>query len=80
MKRRISLVTLSLGGIIALYAIERDPEYHNDVDRFIACATPFRGAGLAKYRPLSTLKNAVSGLAAQEDEDIAKMGLQALGL
>ena len=64
-KQKISLVTLSLGGVIALYAIERDPKYSGVVGRFIACAPPFKGAGLAKYRPISTLKNALTGLAAQ---------------
>ena len=64
-KQKISLVTLSLGGVIALYAIERDPAYSGIVNRFIACAPPFKGAGLARYRPLSALKNALGGLAAQ---------------
>lgn len=64
-KQKLSLVTLSLGGVIALYAIERDPKYSGIVSRFIACAPPFKGAGLARYRPLSTLKNALTGLAAQ---------------
>jgi alpha-beta hydrolase superfamily lysophospholipase len=64
-KQKISLVTLSLGGVIALYAIERDPKFNGVVGRFIACAPPFKGAGLARFRPLSTLKNALTGLAAQ---------------
>ena len=33
-KQKISLVTLSLGGVIALYAIERDPKFSGVVGRF----------------------------------------------
>ena len=64
-EKKISLVTVSLGAIIAQYYLEKDPSYSKEVSRFIACAPPFQGAEMARYRPVSALNKALTGFVSQ---------------
>jgi pimeloyl-ACP methyl ester carboxylesterase len=48
--RRLALVTTSMGGLVVQAYLELDPAYRGEVARFIACAPPFAGSPLARYR------------------------------
>jgi pimeloyl-ACP methyl ester carboxylesterase len=61
-KRKISLVTQSMGGLVALAAVELDEAYDGAVERLIACAPPFRGAPMARYHLLTEAADTVRGL------------------
>lgn len=60
--RRISLVTVSMGGVVARTYLELDPAYGGEVDRFIALCPPFRGSPLAPYRSLLEIGETVADL------------------
>ena len=48
-KGKISLVTASMGGVVARVYLELDPDYGGEVSHFVACCPPFGGAPLARY-------------------------------
>ena len=63
--RRVSLVTTSMGGLVAQHYLEQDPTYGGEVARFVALCPPFAGAGLAHYRLSNTVMTLLGSLAAQ---------------
>ncbi len=60
--QRISLVTLSMGGVVARTYLELDPSYAGEVARFIACCPPFAGSPLARYHGLLEVGETVADL------------------
>jgi pimeloyl-ACP methyl ester carboxylesterase len=60
--RKISLVTQSMGGLVALAAVELDEAYDGSVDRLIACVPPFGGAPMARYHLITEAVDTVRGL------------------
>ena len=61
-ERPISVVTVSMGGLVALAAVELDPQYDGAVERLVACAPPFGGAPMARYQLLTEAVDTVRGL------------------
>jgi pimeloyl-ACP methyl ester carboxylesterase len=57
--RRIALVTVSMGGVIARTWLELDPRAGDEVERLIACVPPFAGSGIARYHLLSEISETV---------------------
>jgi pimeloyl-ACP methyl ester carboxylesterase len=60
--RKVSLIATSLGALIAQYAIEQSRAYGGEVTHFIACAPPFRGVTLARYRLSNALTSFLGGM------------------
>ncbi|MGM0577869.1 MAG: esterase/lipase family protein [Myxococcota bacterium] len=60
--RRIDLVTVSMGGVVARTYLETDPDYGGEVARFIACCPPFGGAPLARYHAVREIPETLSDL------------------
>ncbi|MEZ4267405.1 MAG: hypothetical protein R3F39_13580 [Myxococcota bacterium] len=59
---KISLVTVSMGGLIARTWLELDPRYGDEVAGLIACVPPFRGSGIARYHVLTEINETVRDL------------------
>ena len=49
----ITLVTTSMGGVIARTYLELDPAYDGEVARLIACCPPFAGSPMARFHVLA---------------------------
>lgn len=60
--QRLSLVTVSMGGLVALAALELDETYDGSVARLIACTPPFEGSPLAPYHLVTEVVDTVRGL------------------
>lgn len=50
---QVTLVTVSMGGLIARTWLELDPRCGDEVSALIACVPPFGGSGIARYHLLS---------------------------
>ena len=61
-RQDISLVTLSMGGLVAQCMLEDDALHVPGVRRLIACTPPFKGSRLAKIRVLNELDDMFESL------------------
>lgn len=64
-KKRISLVSVSMGGVVARTYLETDPDYSGEVARFIACCPPFGGSPMARYHVLAEITETLGDLVAK---------------
>ncbi|MFT5434111.1 MAG: pimeloyl-ACP methyl ester carboxylesterase, partial [Myxococcota bacterium] len=63
--RTASLITTSMGGVIARIYLELDPTYESEITTFIACNPPFQGSWMANYHELWELAESTVDLVTQ---------------